>query len=238
MSPRETGPSPAPSVTQIDKKKPNPYHSISLDDNIQLLWISLISVSKSTLVFNLNPIFTMILAAISLREKLDNVALASVTGAFIGIFLLSLNKGSSNQNENIIGGLLWAFAGAWCESFIFVLCRMLNIYQIHPWLRPAYIGIVYIIFTALVLAFIPDYILFPYYTLSDFLYLSLSGFGNSYWIGFMALSLKYQSASKVAPLFYLENVFSLLSDIFVFNYSFSFTDYIGKRLKFNWIILL
>ena len=42
LSPRETGPPQPPSVTQMDKKKPNPYHSISLDDNIQLLFQNLI----------------------------------------------------------------------------------------------------------------------------------------------------------------------------------------------------
>lgn len=48
----------------------------------------------------------------------------------------------------------------------------------------------------------------------------------------MAYALKYESASKIAPINYLENVFSLLSDLLVFSYVFEFTDYTGKA---DWV---
>lgn len=41
------------------------------------------------------------------------------------------------------------------------------------------------------------------------------------------VAFKYQKASKLAPLMYTENVFTLLSDAFIFNYTFILTDYIG-----------
>ena len=40
-------------------------------------------------------------------------------------------------------------------------------------------------------------------------------------------AFRYHKASKLAPLLYLENVFTLLADAFIFDYTFVLTDYIG-----------
>jgi len=39
--------------------------------------------------------------------------------------------------------------------------------------------------------------------------------------------MKYESASKLCPILYFENVVTLIADAILFGYSFALTDYIG-----------
>lgn len=205
---------------------------LSLLVNFWMLWgISMISVAKSTLIFNLNPILTVILAFFLLREKIDKYTVISVIMAFAGVILMSINKASNGQEEILIPGIILNFTGAVLEAWIFVSLRMLNIYLIHPWLRPAFVGMLFPTFWVMYYLLMPDYVVFPHYDLEDLLLLSWGGVGNALWVGGMAYALKYQSASKIAPLNYLENVLTLLADLFLFNYEFGVTDYLGKILN-------
>ena len=68
---------------------------LSLLVNFWMLWgISMISVAKSTVIFNLNPILTVILAFFLLRERIDKYTVVTVFLAFIGVLLMSVNKGA------------------------------------------------------------------------------------------------------------------------------------------------
>jgi drug/metabolite transporter (DMT)-like permease len=51
-----------------------------------------ISVSKSTLVYNTNPIWCMLMAVFILGEKWSFFTLLSSVGAFFGIYMLTLNR--------------------------------------------------------------------------------------------------------------------------------------------------
>lgn len=101
-------------------------------------------------------------------------------GSFIGIFFLSLNKASNGETENLVPGLLLVFLAALLEALIIISLRMLNIYQIHPMLRPAFIGILSPIFALAVYCINPDTMVFPNYSLTDLVFLSLAGVGNSF----------------------------------------------------------
>ena len=44
--------------------------------------------------------------------------------------------------------------------------------------------------------------------------------------------MQYEEAAKLTPLLYLENVFTLLADSYLFHYHFTMTDYIGILIVF------
>ena len=142
------------------------------------------------------------------------------------LFLIPF-KASNGKEEILIPGIILNFTGAVLEACIFVSLRMLNIYLIHPWLRPAFVGMLFPTFWIIYYLLMPDYVAFPHYDFEDLVLLSCGGIGNALWVGGMAYALKYQSASKIAPLNYLENVLTLLADLFLFNYDFGVTDYLG-----------
>mmetsp|Transcript_7184 Transcript_7184/g.6375 ORF Transcript_7184/g.6375 Transcript_7184/m.6375 type:complete len:101 (+) Transcript_7184:213-515(+) len=67
--------------------------------------ISMIPVGKSTLIFSTNPIFSVILSFLILKEKLSKSIIFSALGAFIGIYFLSLNTENSEEGESLILGM-------------------------------------------------------------------------------------------------------------------------------------
>lgn len=71
----------------------------------------------------------------------------------------------------------------------------------------------------------PNIIDFMNYTWSDAIYLSMSAWGMTLSSVPMTLAFKLEKASKLAPLNYTENLFTLLSDVLIFNYTFVGTDY-------------
>lgn len=82
--------------------------------------ISMISVGKSTLVFSMNPLFSMILAYLLLKETITKTVLCSTLGAFVGIYLLSINKDNSGNDSNVIVGIILVMLAAWFQAVIFV----------------------------------------------------------------------------------------------------------------------
>ena len=212
----------------------------SLGVNFCMLWgISMISVGKSTLIFDLSPLFCIILAFILLAEKIDYVTVFSAVGSFCGIYFLTLNQANEEEQEDksLLLGVFLVFLGAWGQAAIMILVRMINIYQVHYLFRPVYIGITLLSFGVLVHLFFPSKMQFPNYEFLDVVFLYGSGLGWALCIGPLSLAFRYQSASRLAPINYIENVFTLLSDVFIFKYTFVSTDYIGIALIAIWLII-
>jgi drug/metabolite transporter (DMT)-like permease len=204
------------------------------------LWgISLISITKSTLVFDLNPLFCIILAFIFLGEPLNKVNTTFAVGAFAGIYFLTLNKtGEDGEGDfNAMLGITLVWIAAWGQASVMIVLRTLNIHQVHYLFRPVYSGLAFLTFTALIQIFAPHKMMFPNYTLLDVLYLGLSGIGWAIVLGPLSLAFRYGKASILAPLNYFENVFTLLADFFIFKYVFVITDYIGMLIIALWLII-
>ena len=70
------------------------------------LSFQMISLGKSTLIFNLNPIFCIFLAFILLGEKLELLTIVSAIGAFGGMYFLTLNQNKGNDSNPILGIIL------------------------------------------------------------------------------------------------------------------------------------
>ena len=69
--------------------------------------------------------------------------------------------------------------------------------------------------------------MFRGHELLDIVLLWLSGLGATMFHVFLNYAFRYQKASKLAPMYYLEDMFTLLADAFIFGYSFVDSDYTG-----------
>lgn len=75
--------------------------------------------------------------------------------------------------------------------------------------------------------FMPDKLHFSQYDFVDVLILTTIGVFAYIGQIFLVLANKYAMASKMATFNNLEIVFTILADIFIFNYSFVETDILG-----------
>lgn len=151
--------------------------AFAIINNFIVLWgISLVSITKSTLIFDLNPLFCIILAFILIGEPLDKINIIFAIGSFVGIYFLTLNKGGGEDKNALLGIILLVIA-AWIHAIIMILLRTLNIYKVHYLLRPVYSGLALLSFSIFILIFFPEKSNFPNYAFLDVVYLGMSGVG-------------------------------------------------------------
>ena len=186
-----------------------------------------IPVSKAILIFSLNPLFCAIIAAIFLKEHISLVSIGSTLGALGGIYLLIQNKPHDAVDaSNEFLGYILVFLSAWLFGLQLVFLRALNLYKLNVLISPFYFGVSTNIQTVILLIFYSDLLHFEFYSANLF-YLWLIGVSGSLLQIFLILANRYGMASRMAPIAYLENIFSLFADIWLFQYKFILTDIFG-----------
>ena len=103
----------------------------------------------------------------------------------------------------------------------------MSINQIHYVIRPAYVGLTMLIFSLILILFVPESTWFVDYEYTNFAYVFISGAGIAIWTGAINLAFKNLKISRIAWIFSLENLFTLLCDIYIFELSLWFTDIVG-----------
>lgn len=97
----------------------------------------------------------------------------------------------------------------------------------HYAISPFYFGITTYVEALLVLICVPSVYNFGSYTAYGVGLMLASGVANYAGQTFRSIALKHEDASVVAPFNYLQVVYLLASDMFVFGYSFSTTEVVG-----------
>ncbi|CAI2374082.1 unnamed protein product [Moneuplotes crassus] len=190
-----------------------------------------IAISKGILILSLNPFFCAIAAAIFLKEKITTISIGSTIGAFIGIYLLTLNQSDEVKEDSheLLGYILTLLSAITC-GFVFVFLRALNNHNLPLIISPLYLGISTCIQTLLIFIFKRDLLHFHLYDAVNFVILCCVGITAVGVLITMNAANKYSQASKMAPITYLENVFTVLADILIFHYHFIRTDVFGMIL--------
>ena len=148
--------------------------------------------------------------------------------SFGGVYLLTLNKpdDSVDASMEVIGYLL-VLTSACLYGLLFVILRTLSLYKINMLVSPLYIGTGTMIQSIFLMIFTTDVLHFESYQGTNLVILGIimvcSVIGQFTWTA----ASTYSAASKMAPLNYAENVFTLLADILIFNYKFISTDVLG-----------
>ena len=60
--------------------------------------LKFVPASKSTLIFNMNPLFIVIAAYLVLSEKITKLSVFALIGAFVGVVVFNIHK---NETKNV-----------------------------------------------------------------------------------------------------------------------------------------
>ena len=205
---------------------------IGITNNIALYaGLKYISIGKGVLIFSLSPLFCTITAGVFLNEQITLVNSALTFASFGGVYLLTLNKPQNEVDASMeTFGYILTLTAALLYGVLFVVLRALNTYKISLLVSPFYSGVGTLSQTLFILIVKPDLI---HSELYDSVNLSLL-----IWMGCWAViaqftmisANKYSAASKMAPINYAENVFTLLADVILFQYHFIFSDVAGMAI--------
>ena len=187
-----------------------------------------ISVGKGILIFSLSPLFWTIIAGLLLREKITILSVILTLCSVGGVYLLTLNQPSDpvEASHEIIGYSLFLWS-SWLYGLLFVIFRKMNLKKIDTSISPLYLGFGTMGQTIFVYFFIPSQLNFGSYdkvNLACLIIVLITVIIGQY---SMIAANKYSAASKMAPIGYAENVFTLLADAVVFNYHFILYDMLG-----------
>jgi drug/metabolite transporter (DMT)-like permease len=109
-----------------------------------------------------------------------------------------------------------------------VSVRFLTEKKVNVLIPGYYSGVLSLITTGVVLLVPGDSLMHVQrYDVIDIFYLLIVGIASISYQVTLTLANKYTMASKLAPLTNLENVFTILADIFIFHYHLVETDIIG-----------
>ncbi|CAI2376172.1 unnamed protein product [Moneuplotes crassus] len=194
--------------------------------------ISLIVATKATLILNLQPIFIIGMAIVFLGEKLICVDISSMMGAFAGVIMISFKEDKENLETSYIMQIIGIFiclAESVANALNVVLTKQMNKY-LHFIFSPFYFSMALVIESAFMILIFPEFNNFGDYSNTDWLIAIMIGFSNAGTQILLSIATKYEDASVLAPLNYVEVIFVLLADVIFFYVSFTLLDIIGMTL--------
>ncbi|CAI2367165.1 unnamed protein product [Moneuplotes crassus] len=186
-------------------------------------------ISKTVLILSLKPIGTSVIAFVFLRERITVLKILCMIGGSIGIYIITLSSQDSEKDESIFGYLA-AIACIWLGGATPVLYQSLNSHGVHASTVGFLTGITFIIQPPVASLFIKNLLNFEKYTPYDLLMNASHGFLCAFMFLFIFCVTKYMKASSFAPILNLENIFSVLFDVFLFQYHFTLLDIIGMTI--------
>ena len=164
----------------------------------------------------LSPVFTAIFAVLLLKEKVKPIQWVFFLIALLGVFLL---KGFDIRIDNL--SLIMGVAGALFAGIVYVIIRNLGTAE-HP-----LVIVNYFMFFASVLAGIVMIFYWQSPTLIEWLMLLSMGIFGYLGQLYMTKSFQIEAASRVAPVKYMELVYSLIVGFFWFGESYTFLAFLG-----------
>lgn len=153
-----------------------------------------------------------------------------VVTAFLGVIVMNISKTESSvidtsQNLEWLGITLCTIV-TFCHVFVSICIKKMN-EHVHYMIQAAYFAYACLLVIIAVIILFPSWMNFSHYTFTDMLLFSLSGVVHYTGQTLTSMSYKNTDASKVTPFSYFSSIYLLIFDIFVFKYSFTFTDIIG-----------
>ncbi|MCM0623270.1 DMT family transporter [Lysinibacillus sp. OL1_EC] len=200
---------------------------------IVLNWVFLfkafeeMSISIAISIYNLAPIFVLILGAIFLKEKMTIQALVATITCFIGsIFIIGLNNFVS-FSEFMHSGFIWALLSA-----VFYALTMLTSKTITKLSSYALTYIQTTVGIVILLPFI-DLSLFDGLTSTNWFYILGTGFIHTGFVYYLFFdSIRSLSTILVSVLVFVDPVVAILLDMLLLDFMPSFTQTMGILLIF------
>ena len=199
--------------------------------------VQLIPLSKSIIIFSLNPFCCAILGSIFLKEHVNKTTIFWIFGAWLGIYLLTINKQESEIEDGSILGYILVILSTWFSAGIFICLRYLSMLQVKMQLPSFWVGLSFLFEGIFWYIFFDDLITISQYKAIDGIWMNAMGLMFVLWIATMFYANKYAITGQVAPIMNIENIYTILIDIFYFQYIFVATDIIGMLILITWILI-
>ena len=174
----------------------------------------------------ISPIFAMFFAMFFLKEKIKPIQWLFILIAFFGILLM---KGFGNVMSNI--GVLLILASALCSGFVFIIIRKIGKAD-HPVVIVHY----FMLFSAILTGCIS---IFYWKTPVGIEWLLLGCLGIFGYVGqlYMTKGFRMGQVNSIAPLKYLEVIFTMVFGVFFLNEKYTLWTVLGILLILLGLIL-
>ena len=181
--------------------------------------MTLVSVGTAVSLRYVAPMFAAVFALIWLKEKIKPIQWLFLAVAFLGILTL---KGFNTQVNSL--GLIFALSSAAFTGIVFILLRKIGEAD-HP--------VVVVNYFMIIATFVAGILVIPYWKtpigIEWLLLLSLGVFGY-YGQLYMTKAFQITETNTIAPLKYLEVIFTLLIGIVWFQENYTIWSLLGITL--------
>ena len=214
--------------------RPILWIAVSFVDAIAILLILIamkyISATKCVLLVQWNPILTVFLAMIILKENVSKYDKIGVVLMVIGWITISINKTTipADIDDPILGYTLTVASAIMISSVSIGLRRMNQ--NVHPLIFPFYFIVSLLFICLMAYLYDSESLSFEKYGLNDFICWFISGFSSIFAIATMSLSFKYAEAAQILPLNSVQNIFDWIGEYFLLGYTFGIIDLFGAAI--------
>ncbi|KOY80729.1 EamA family transporter [Lysinibacillus macroides] len=188
------------------------------------------SISIAISIYNLAPIFVLILGALLLKEKLTIQGLVATVTCFIGsMFIIGLNNFIS-FSAFMQSGFVWAFLSAICYALTMLTSKTIT--------KLSSYALTYIQTTVGIVMLLPfiDFSLFEGLTTMNWLYILGTGFIHTGFVYYLFFdSIRSLPTILVSVLVFVDPVVAILLDILLLDFMPSFMQTMGILLIFGGI---
>ncbi|MFJ7666988.1 DMT family transporter [Lysinibacillus sp. NPDC097195] len=203
---------------------------------IVLNWVFLfkafeeMSISIAISIYNLAPIFVLILGALFLKEKMTIQALVATLTCFIGsIFIIGLHN-FITLSEFLQSGFIWALLSALFYALTMLTSRIIT--QLSSY------ALTFIQTTVGIIILLPfvDFSLFEGLTTTNWLYILGTGFIHTGFVYYLFFdSIRNLSTILVSVLVFVDPVVAILLDMLLLDFMPSIMQTVGILLIFGGI---
>ncbi|WP_010307492.1 DMT family transporter [Kurthia senegalensis] len=189
------------------------------------------SISAAISIYNLAPIFVLVMGTIFLNERINIQSVLAVTCCFIGSLLVVGLREFSSVDNFLNSGFIWAILSALCYAMTMVLGK--GIQQLSAYATTFLQTIVGIIILAPIVSFSE----FQGLTTSNWLYILGTGFIHTGFVYYLFFnSLRYLSALMTSALVFVDPLVAIALDVTILDFRPSVLQMLGMIFIFGGIV--
>ena len=195
-----------------------------------------VSMSTFTLIINMSPFYVAIFGYYILNESITKIDVILIFIGYGGIYLVCSNKADNKGEDQIFGVILMIFTSVTAALSGIFLRRVNKV--LHPLHSPIFYFFVASCFWIIFIILKPEYTpKVDTYTLTETILL-FCGTQVAFVAQFLfSCAYAYEKASRLAPYLYLEVVFGILADLFIFKISFTLEQALGIIIISIWLLI-
>ena len=189
------------------------------------------SITVAITLYNLAPIFVLILGTIFLKERMTISSLLAVLVCFLGSIMIVGIKSLGSMADFINSGFFWALLSAFCYAMTMLLGKGINTLSAY-----ATTFIQTIVGIIILLPFM-QFGVFEGLTTSNWLYILGTGLIHTGFVYYLFFdSIRKLSTAIISALVFVDPVVAILLDVFLLDFNPSWLQMAGILLIFGGIV--